>query len=233
MQLFYAPDILATNILPEDESYHCVKVLRMGRGEIINIIDGRGTLYEARLTIPDTRRAQVEIISEIQGFGNHPYNLHVAIAPTKNIDRFEWFVEKAVEIGIDTITPILCRFSERKVIRHERIEKIALSAAKQSLKARVPQIGQMTDFDKFVVNSCGQECFIAHCYDTPKDLFVNVCKPHKNTVVMIGPEGDFSKQEVEFALKNGYRAISLSMSRLRTETAGIVAVDTVAILNVK
>ena len=138
-----------------------------------------------------------------------------------------------MEIGIDTITPILCRFSERKVIKHERIEKIALSAAKQSLKARVPQIGQMTDFDKFVVNSCGQECFIAHCYDNPKDSFVNVCKPRKNIVIMIGPEGDFSTQEVEFALKNGYRAISLSMSRLRTETAGIVAVDTVAILNMK
>ena len=237
MNLFYAPDILQTLSLPEEESQHCAKVLRMKAGEHIHIIDGVGGLYEAEILEAHPKRTQVSIISEQHEYGRRPFRLHLAVAPTKNIDRFEWFVEKATEIGFDELTPLCCRYSERKVIKPERIEKILVSAAKQSLKAYVPRLNPMITAKEFIGNSSflipHSSLFIAHCYDQPKQHLFNACQPGGDVVVMVGPEGDFSEEEVELALRNSFQAITLGESRLRTETAGVVACHLVTIANLK
>jgi 16S rRNA (uracil1498-N3)-methyltransferase len=235
MNLFYAPDIAQTLTLPEEESQHCAKVLRMKAGERIHIIDGVGGLYEAEILESHPKRTQVTILSEQHEYGRRPFRLHLAVAPTKNIDRFEWFVEKATEIGFDELTPLCCRYSERKIIKPERIEKILVSAAKQSLKAYVPRLNPMTTFKDFINNSSSltphSSLFIAHCYDQPKQHLLHVCPPASDVVVMVGPEGDFSEEEVELALRNSFQAITLGESRLRTETAGVVACHLVTIAN--
>ena len=235
MNLFYAPDIAQTLTLPEEESQHCAKVLRMKAGERIHIIDGVGGLYEAEILESHPKRTQVTILSEQHEYGRRPFRLHLAVAPTKNIDRFEWFVEKATEIGFDELTPLCCRYSERKIIKPERIEKILVSAAKQSLKAYVPRLNPMTTFKDFINNSSSltphSSLFIAHCYDQPKQHLLHACQPAGNVVVMVGPEGDFSEEEVELALRNSFQAITLGESRLRTETAGVVACHLVTIAN--
>ena len=235
MNLFYAPDILQTLALPEEESQHCAKVLRMKAGERIHIIDGVGGLYEAEILEAHPKRTQVAILSEQHEYGRRPFRLHLAVAPTKNIDRFEWFVEKATEIGFDELTPLCCRYSERKIIKPERIEKILVSAAKQSLKAYVPRLNPMTTFKDFINNSSSltshSSLFIAHCYDQPKQHLLHACPPASDVVVMVGPEGDFSEEEVELALRNSFQAITLGESRLRTETAGVVACHLVTIAN--
>ena len=237
MNLFYAPDILQTLALPEEESQHCAKVLRMKAGEHIHIIDGVGGLYEAEILEAHPKRTQVSIISEQHEYGRRPFRLHLAVAPTKNIDRFEWFVEKATEIGFDELTPLCCRYSERKVIKPERIEKILVSAAKQSLKAYVPRLNPMITAKEFIGNSSflipHSSLFIAHCYDQPKLHLFNACQPGGDVVVMVGPEGDFSEEEVELALRNSFQAITLGESRLRTETAGVVACHLVTVANLK
>ena len=238
MNLFYAPDIAQTLYLPEEESQHCVKVLRMKVGDRIHIIDGVGGLYEAQITEAHPKRTQVEILNVQIEYGRRPFRLHLAVAPTKNIDRFEWFVEKATEIGFDELTPLCCRYSERKVIKPERIEKILVSAAKQSLKAYVPRLNPMQTFKEFMTNNSqssfqDSQLFIAHCYDQPKQHLLHACQPTGNVVVMVGPEGDFSEEEVELALRNSFQAITLGESRLRTETAGVVACHLVTIVNVK
>ena len=236
MNLFYAPDIAQTLTLPEEESQHCAKVLRMKAGEHIHIIDGVGGLYEAEILEAHPKRTQVSIISEQHEYGRRPFRLHLAVAPTKNIDRFEWFVEKATEIGFDELTPLCCRYSERKVIKPERIEKILVSAAKQSLKAYVPRLNPMITAKEFIGNSSflipHSSLFIAHCYDQPKQHLFNACQPGGDVVVMVGPEGDFSEEEVELALRNSFQAITLGESRLRTETAGVVACHLVTIANI-
>ena len=236
MNLFYAPDILQTLTLPEEESQHCAKVLRMKAGERIHIIDGVGGLYEAEILEAHPKRTQVAILSEQHEYGRRPFRLHLAVAPTKNIDRFEWFVEKATEIGFDELTPLCCRYSERKIIKPERIEKILVSAAKQSLKAYVPRLNPMTTFKDFINNSSSltphSSLFIAHCYDQPKQHLLHVCPPASDVVVMVGPEGDFSEEEVELALRNSFQAITLGESRLRTETAGVVACHLVTVANI-
>ena len=237
MNLFYAPDILQTLSLPEEESQHCAKVLRMKAGEHIHIIDGVGGLYEAEILEAHPKRTQVSIISEQHEYGRRPFRLHLAVAPTKNIDRFEWFVEKATEIGFDELTPLCCRYSERKIIKPERIEKILVSAAKQSLKAYVPRLNPMITAKEFIGNSSflipHSSLFIAHCYDQPKQHLFNACQPGGDVVVMVGPEGDFSEEEVELALRNSFQAITLGESRLRTETAGVVACHLVTVANLK
>ena len=237
MNLFYAPDILQTLALPEEESQHCVKVLRMKAGEHIHIIDGVGGLYEAEIIEAHPKRTQISIISEQHEYGCRPFRLHLAVAPTKNIDRFEWFVEKATEIGFDELTPLCCRYSERKVIKPERIEKILVSAAKQSLKAYVPRLNPMTTFKDFINSSSlltpHSSLFIAHCYDQPKQHLFNACQSGGDVIVMVGPEGDFSEEEVELALRNSFQAITLGESRLRTETAGVVACHLVTVANLK
>ena len=236
MNLFYAPDILQTLALPEEESQHCAKVLRMKAGERIHIIDGVGGLYEAEILEAHPKRTQVAILSEQHEYGRRLFRLHLAVAPTKNIDRFEWFVEKATEIGFDELTPLCCRYSERKIIKPERIEKILVSAAKQSLKAYVPRLNPMQTFKEFMANNSqssfqDSQLFIAHCYDQPKQHLLHACQPTGNVVVMVGPEGDFSEDEVELALRNSFRAVTLGESRLRTETAGVVACHLVTIAN--
>lgn len=232
MALFFAPQIAEAPFLNEEETLHCVKVLRLSQGDTIQVIDGIGTLYDARIVVPSPKRVEVEILAAHPDFGSHPYELHMAVAPTKNIDRFEWFVEKAVEIGVDSITPLLCRYSERKVIKLERLEKIAISAAKQSLKGKVPVIHSLTSIDQFLSEAPEGQRFIAHCHEDGERLLLSKqIQPGSVCSVLIGPEGDFSEEEVAKAMKTGFIPVSLGNSRLRTETAAVVATHTVAVLN--
>jgi len=230
MNLFYAPDIEETPFLPEDESQHTVKVLRMKPGERIHVIDGAGGLYEAEITNIHPKHCEVKIIQKTAEYGKRNHYLHIAIAPTKNMERMEWFVEKAVEIGIDEITPLACRFSERKVLNTARLQKIILSAAKQSLKAYLPKLNEMTDF-RAVAGAAGGNKYMAHCHEGEKTLLQNACRQGSPALVLIGPEGDFSREEIALATGNGFQPVSLGSSRLRTETAGIVACHTVNLLN--
>jgi 16S rRNA (uracil1498-N3)-methyltransferase len=232
MALFYVPNI-ALNVLPEEESQHAVKVLRLQNGDKITLVDGVGGYYEARITNPHPKHCGFEILETKLEFGKRNYKLHIAIAPTKNIERLEWFIEKATEIGIDQITPIICRFSERKIVKEERLEKIIVSAAKQSLKAYFPKLNPLCTFDELIKNHQADQKFIAHCYEQDKRLLQTEIKKSEDVLILIGPEGDFSPEEVEKAIAGGLVPVSLGESRLRTETAGIVACHTVALINQK
>ncbi|MDR1654132.1 MAG: 16S rRNA (uracil(1498)-N(3))-methyltransferase [Prevotellaceae bacterium] len=231
MTLFYAPDISKTPFLPEEESSHCCRVLRLQQGDNVHIIDGCGGFYLAEILDSHPKHTHVKLLSADHAFEQRPYRLHLAIAPTKSNERMEWLVEKAVEIGIDCITPLLCARSERRVIKTERLEKIAVAACKQSLKACLPQIEPLTPFNRFIAQPAANRHFIAHCYTSEKPLFSVICPSCEAIVVMIGPEGDFSEEEVRLAMMQGVQSISLGNSRLRTETAGIVACHTVALIN--
>ena len=231
MTLFYAPDILENPFLPEDESAHCTRVLRLQVGAVVQIIDGKGTLYDATIVAPHAKRTEVKIVSAHPDFGRRPFRLHLAVAPTKNSDRFEWFVEKATEIGVDEITPLLCRYSERRAIRPERIEKILVSASKQSYKARIPQLNPMTAVDEFLQHVREPYRFVAHCYEGDKPHLLHVCPPKSEVVIMVGPEGDFSRDEVDLAVNQHFVPVTLGASRLRTETAGVVACHLAAVVN--
>ena len=189
-----------------------------------------------RRTRHHLKHCEFEVISREQQQKSHPFHLHIAIAPTKNIERLEWMVEKCTEIGIDEITPLLCRFSERKTLRTDRMEKIILSAAKQSLTPYLPVLHQLTDYESFIREYArdrhtGTDKFIAHCYKEDKRLLKDLIIRGRDVLVLIGPEGDFSEQEVQTALSNGFRPVSLGNSRLRTETAGVVACHTAILLN--
>ena len=231
MTIFYAPDIANSPFLPDDESAHCAKVLRLQAGAVVHLIDGVGNLYEAAIVAPHAKRTEVKILSVQPDFGCRPWRLHLAVAPTKNSDRFEWFVEKATEIGVDTITPLLCRYSERKTIRPDRIEKILVSASKQSYKARIPQLNPMTAVADFVQQVREPYRFVAHCYEGDKPHLLHVCPPRSEVVIMVGPEGDFSREEVDWALQQQFQPITLGASRLRTETAGVVACHLATVVN--
>lgn len=223
MYLFYTPDIDIHPELPEEEAAHCLRVLRLSQGDKITLTDGKGYFYEAQISVASAKRCSVSILNKTFQPFYWRGHLHLAMAPTKNMDRTEWFAEKATEIGIDEISFLNCRFSERKVLKVERIEKIVVSAVKQSLKAHKPQINEMTSFDKFVRQDFPGDKFIAHCYAGEKPLLKDVLSNEKDTLVLVGPEGDFSPEEVELALSCGFRPVSLGMSRLRTETAALVA----------
>ncbi len=223
MYLFYTPDIDIHPELPEEEAAHCLRVLRLSQGDKITLTDGKGYFYEAQISVASAKRCSVSILNKTFQPFYWRGHLHLAMAPTKNMDRTVWFAEKATEIGIDEISFLNCRFSERKVLKVERIEKIVVSAVKQSLKARKPQINEMTSFDKFVRQDFPGDKFIAHCYAGEKPLLKDVLSNEKDTLVLVGPEGDFSPEEVELALSCGFRPVSLGMSRLRTETAALVA----------
>ena len=227
MDLFYTPHILETLTLNEEESQHCVKVLRHTTGDIIEIMDGCGTLHSARITSPHPRHTEVEILETMPNYNSHPYHLTMAVAPTKNIDRYEWFVEKAVEIGVDRIVPLLCRFSERKVVKRDRLEKIVVAAAKQSRKAKLPTVEELTPADEFIKSFSGK-LFIAHCHEGEKSHLMKVVDGTE-IAVMIGPEGDFSDEEVALALAHNAQPVSLGESRLRTETAAVVATTIVSL----
>jgi 16S rRNA (uracil1498-N3)-methyltransferase len=229
--IFYAPDILTDNTLPQEESGHCVRVLRKKEGDEILITDGKGHFFDAEIVAANPKHCLINITetrTEPKPWSN---NIHIAFAPTKNMDRIEWFTEKTTEIGIDRFTPLLCRYSERKEIKLPRIEKILVSAMKQSQKAYLPLLDEMTPFLKFIKQPFEGRKFIAHCYPQEKQLLKSTYKPHENVLILIGPEGDFSEQEVAEAIKEGFEPISLGNSRLRTETAALVACHTIQILN--
>jgi len=231
MQIFYAPDISTNQELPLEEAGHAVRVLRLTEGDELLIADGKGFFYKAKILQAHHKHCTV-ILEERweQPRLWEPY-IHIALAPTKSIDRVEWFVEKATEIGIDAITCLNCRFSERKEIKTNRLEKILVSAMKQSQKAFLPSLSGMTDFKKFVSNPFDGRKFIAHCEGEEKPLLKEIYQQKENVLILIGPEGDFNPEEIELAKKNGFEAISLGESRLRTETAALVACHTIHILN--
>ena len=225
MQLFYHPDITGLSYqLDRDESKHLIRVLRQQEGDKVYITDGKGLLYECHITIADPNKCILAIDKTTQPFNPHNNKRHIAIAPTKNIDRFEWFIEKATEIGVDTITPIITEHSERKVIKPERLERVLISALKQSNRLYLPTLAPLTSFNDFLDTLTSTEnTFIAHCYDECKPMLQNVYKTQLPGIVIIGPEGDFSNDEIMSAKNKGIQAISLGSNRLRTETAAIVA----------
>ena len=229
---FFAPDIANDPVLPESDSQHCVRVLRMREGDEVEVVDGKGYRYRCRLIDAHPKHAMVEIVERTE----HPLpwtnELTIAVAPTKNMDRMEWLVEKLVEIGVNRFVPLLCRYSERKEIKQERLEKIAVSAMKQALKAVLPEIEPMTPFKDFIATAHAEQKFIAYCSpEIPRRLLQHVYQPGKSAIMLIGPEGDFSQQEIEAALAAGYQPVSLGDNRLRTETAALYSLSAMQILN--
>jgi len=224
MQLFFGKISDNIALLHPDEARHASKVLRKKLGDFIHVLDNSGKLFNCQIIEIHKDKLAAKVLSVDENFGPVRYNLSIAIAPTKNIDRFEWFLEKATEMGVTAIYPILTSNSERKVIKHDRLERVLEAAAKQSLKGKVPTLHPLQSFKDFIKGNFADEKYIAHCADGPKLNFLVEANPAKPTVVCIGPEGDFSFTEIEQAAKNGFHAISLGNSRLRTETAGIVAV---------
>ena len=223
MHVFYAPDIQTNPELPEEEAVHAIRVLRLQTGDEVTLTDGKGNFYRAEISTATHKHCLVNVQKTLPQAPLWEGHLHIAMAPTKNMDRTEWFAEKATEIGFDELTFLNCRYSERKVIKTERIHKILLSAIKQSLKARLPQLNEMTDFNRFIRQPFTGQKFIAHCYEGEKQLLKDCLQRGEDALVLIGPEGDFSEEEVQEALVHGFRPISLGPSRLRTETAALVA----------
>ncbi|MDO4164967.1 MAG: 16S rRNA (uracil(1498)-N(3))-methyltransferase [Bacteroides sp.] len=223
MHVFYTPDIQTRCELPEEEAAHAVRVLRLQAGDEVTLTDGKGCFYRAEITTASNKRCLVRLLETIPQPPLWSGHLHLAMAPTKNMDRTEWFAEKATEIGFDELTFLNCRFSERRVIKTERIAKILVSAIKQSLKARLPRLNEMTDFNRFIAQPFAGQKFIAHCYEGEKPLLKDCLRKGEDALVLIGPEGDFSEEEVQKAIENGFQPISLGRSRLRTETAALVA----------
>ncbi len=234
MRLFYDPDISGDfHVLKQEESHHCTKVLRLKRGDEVYITDGLGKLYQCEILEIHQKKTLVKINSKTNGKDKRDYRLHIAIAPTKSNDRTEWFIEKATEIGIDEITPIICKNSERKVIKYDRINRVAESAMKQSYKSYHPIINEQINFDKFIKQDFGKvQKFIAHCEKHDDKIYLgNLIEKEGSSVILIGPEGDFNADEIQMAKEAGFIPISLGKSRLRTETAGVIACDIVSIIN--
>jgi 16S rRNA (uracil1498-N3)-methyltransferase len=232
MNLFFTPDISGSFYsLNEEESRHCQKVLRLHEGDMIHLTDGMGTLYEAQIVDARSRQVGVEVTARHENYGKRDYRMHMAVAPTKNIDRFEWFLEKATEIGVDEITPIICGHSERRQLRADRLEKIITSAVKQSLKAYYPVLHPMADFRAFITQKHEGQLFIAHLEERDPVLLQKACLKEGKVTILIGPEGDFSDKEISSAQEAMYQIVSLGRSRLRTETAAVVACCTVAMVN--
>jgi 16S rRNA (uracil1498-N3)-methyltransferase len=231
VNLFYQP-LIGENIhhLDEEESRHCIKVLRKRQGELIHITDGKGSFYDAIIVKDDPRQCTFTIKHQSKE-KEKGFSVHIAIAPTKNADRIEWFVEKSVEIGVDHITLIDCQNSERSFIKTERLKKVAISAMKQSIKATLPEVSGILSFDDLINNHPATQRFIAYV-DASNPLHLkDEARPGQHYLVLIGPEGDFSKEELEAALALGYRKVNLGHSRLRTETAGVVACHTLNLVN--
>lgn len=229
---FYAPDIATSGELPESDSGHAVRVLRMREGDSLEAVDGRGNLYHCILREASPRRATVDIVNVEELPRVWPAPVTVAVAPTKNIDRMEWLVEKLTEIGVDRIVMLRCRYSERKNVNLDRLNKIAVSAMKQSLKAWLPVIEDMTPVTDYIGSEKSVQRFIAYCdASLPRKLMAREYRPGESTAILIGPEGDFSREEITAALDAGWTPVSLGDNRLRTETAALVACDTCHIIN--
>lgn len=226
MQLFYAPDLTTPRYtLGEEESKHCIRVLRLRQGDTLHLTDGRGTLYRCEIAEEDARRCTVRVVERFPDYERMPYRLTMAVAPTKNIERFEWFLEKATEVGVSEIVPLLCERSERRALKIERAERVVVSAMKQSLKAFCPALRPLTPLDDLLAEPFDGRRLIAHC-DAPrmeKRHLFDTLRPHENLLVLIGPEGDFSPAEIDAALRAGFEEITLGRQRLRTETAAVVA----------
>ena len=237
MFLFYAPGIAIHLTLPETESQHCVRVLRKQTGDEIDITDGQGHFYKAEITDAHPKHCAVSIVETREQPPLWHNRVELAIAPTKNLDRIEWFAEKATEIGIDKITLLKTYHSERKDVKVDRLQKILIAAMKQSMKARVPELQAMTIFKQFVKQPFDGQKYIAHCNPGDKQLLSelyasrDVIITNNNALILIGPEGDFSDDEVAEAIKNGFQPVSLGDTRLRTETAALYALQTVHIIN--
>ncbi len=232
MELFFADDIAGGRVrLDAEESAHLVRVLRHRAGDEVSVIDGRGTLYRCVLEIADARGAEARVVEEQPGFGAHPYHLTMAVCPTKNIDRYEWFVEKATEVGVDVIAPVIGERSERKVLKTERLRRITLSAAKQSLKAAIPAVAEPQSVRDFIAAAPADALkLICYCFDdVSRQLISSVLQPEaeRPLMILIGSEGDFSPEEAALARQNGWIPVSLGESRLRTETAAVVAATAV------
>jgi len=227
MHIFYTPDILKSFELPYEEAQHCVLVLRLKEGDEVLLTDGAGHFFKAVISLASQKHCKVEILETISQALPWQNQIHIALAPTKNMDRNEFFAEKATEIGINQISFLNCRYSERKEIKSERIEKILISAMKQSQKATLPQLQGMIDFKQFITQNFDGQKFIAHCHAGEKIHLVNAYTKGQNVLILIGPEGDFSEEEVALAIKNGFQPVSLGESRLRTETAALTACQTI------
>jgi 16S rRNA (uracil1498-N3)-methyltransferase len=233
MQIFYAPDIKGdSHTLDENESKHLIRVLRMVRGTEVRLIDGKGNLYEAIINDPDQKKCTLKITGKTADFEKRNYRLHIAISPLKNPERFEWFIEKSVEIGIDEITPLICRNTEKPGIKAGRISNLIVSAMKQSLKATLPVLNEPCNFNEFIHSDNEGIKLIAHCNElVPRKKIADVCHEKENVVILIGPEGDFTREEIEAASVLGYIPVHLGNSRLRTETAGIAACHSIYFIN--
>ena len=239
MQLFYSPDISAGGFctLDAEESRHAVRVMRLREGDDIHVTDGRGNLYRCTIVQADSGSCMVEAVSQLSTPDTHTSDLHLAVAPTKNPSRMEWLVEKAVEIGVGEITLLQCDHSERSFLKTDRLQKLAISAMKQSLHTTLPRINPAVPMKEWLRTLAGgtpAQCLIAHCEATgPRTPLATALKPGMDTVVLIGPEGDFSADEIALALEYGYQPVSLGPSRLRTETAALYAVAAFNIINEK
>jgi 16S rRNA (uracil1498-N3)-methyltransferase len=233
MQIFYAPDIAGdTYTLDEKESKHIIRVLRMIKGADVRLIDGQGNLYEGIISDPDQKRCTIKVTGRIYDFEKRNYRLHIAISPLKNPERFEWFVEKSVEIGIDEITPLVCRNTEKPGIKSDRVNNLIISAMKQSLKATRPVLNDTCNFKDFIKTDLKGIMMIAHCDDSiERTKISDVYSKNENAVILIGPEGDFSKEEINSAIKSKFSPVHLGPSRLRTETAGVAACHSIYFLN--
>lgn len=234
MELFFSNDIAGGICrLDKDESGHCVKVLRHRCSDEISVIDGCGTMYRCRITSDNPKGVEAMVLSHEENWGGHSYNLHLAVCPTKNNDRYEWFAEKACEVGVDTISPVIGEHSERRIFKTSRLEKILISAAKQSLKASVPSVSEPVSVKEFIkanAEDANTLKLIAYCFEderVPRRSIKEVLESFDGTdiIVMIGPEGDFSKTEAEMALASGFIPVHLGASRLRTETAAVTAAE--------
>jgi 16S rRNA (uracil1498-N3)-methyltransferase len=234
MHLFYTPDIEPSHsqyFLSEEESKHCIRVLRLELGDEVQLIDGRGGLYTAEIKDAHPKRTILQITNVVSAYNKRNHYLHIAVAPTKNIERLEWFLEKATEIGIDEISLIICQRSERREAKTDRLNKIITAAIKQSLKAYHPILNEPVPFNKFLSQPFDGQRFIAHCEDGAKVNLADEIKKQGRYLILIGPEGDFTPNEIDEALQSGYKAITLGESRLRTETAALEACFEINFLN--
>jgi 16S rRNA (uracil1498-N3)-methyltransferase len=234
MHIFYSPEAKTDFFFFDaDESRHCVKVLRLKAGSRINVVDGKGGWYECELVDENHKKTWLKTLHYSSGYKKTDFNIHIAIAPTKNMDRLETFCEKATEIGIDSITFFISEHSERKIVKPERIQRILISAMKQSQKAYLPTLNPVTSFNELIKNNLEKHKYIAHCTEDSVNYLPDIYEAGQDVFVLIGPEGDFSSEEIREAHRAGFTSVSLGESRLRTETAGIVACQMLNHINFK
>ena len=232
MHLFYTPDLKDDNYrLSEEESKHCVRVLRQTEGDTLFLVDGKGLFCEAVILVAHPKGCELKVVNRQSGYGKRDFKLIMGVSPTKNIDRYEWFLEKATEIGIDSVIPVIGRYSERKEIKPERLEKVMVSAIKQSIKAYLPRLEPLQSFKTTIKIPFEGQRFIAHCNAGEKILLRDAIKKGADVMILIGPEGDFSVEEVDAAISEGFIPVSLGEARLRTETAALVACHTIHLIN--